>query len=38
LDKNGDGQLTPDEYMGRPPGGAPPNDPPGWASHVFIGG
>jgi hypothetical protein len=24
LDKNGDGKLTPDEFMGRPPG-PPPN-------------
>ncbi len=27
LDKNKDGKLTPDEFMGRPPGGPPPGGP-----------
>ena len=29
LDKNKDGKLTPDEFMGRPPGGPPPAGPQG---------
>ena len=29
LDKNKDGKLTPDEFLGRPPGGPPPGGPQG---------
>jgi hypothetical protein len=29
LDKNGDGKLTRDEYLGKPPGGRPPMGGPG---------